>query len=96
MKTWMRCSVGLGQFSAEYAVVVRSYNGQKFSLFVPKDLVRCEQSIAVNQSADGWISVTLMREENGLLLVRLPRQTLENGRFLTVSASELAYTATTG
>ena len=85
----MRCTVYPGQFSAEYAVVVQANSGQTFSLFAPRRLVMCDQTPTGNDGEEGWLSVEVLREENGTYLVKLPRHTLENGQFLTVSASQL-------
>ncbi len=89
MKTWLRCTLFLGQFSSELAVVVRTYNGKTFSLFAQKSDLRYEDIPSGDEFAEGWIKVEVMKQEGELFLVRLPQTTLENGQYITVTAGQL-------
>jgi hypothetical protein len=89
MEHWLRCSVYPGQFSVEYAVTVRQSDGMDVSLFVPQGLVEVEGIPASNQPLSGLIRVDLVEKQGELVLVHLPRQTLENGQYITVQANQL-------
>jgi hypothetical protein len=91
MDTWLRCTLYVGQFSSECAVVVKSLHSQDYSLFAQKSDLEYDDLPTDDQPADGWIRVDVVEQDppRGLLLVRLPQSTLENGQFLTVSANQL-------
>jgi hypothetical protein len=91
METWLRCTLYVGQFSSECAVVVKSFRGPEYSLFAQKSDLDYNELPTEDQPVDGWIHVDVIEHDadRGLFLVRLPQSTLENGQFLTVSASQL-------
>jgi hypothetical protein len=84
MEHWLRCQVYPGQFSVEYAVVVRQSDGKEVSLFAPQEFVDCEQNPTFDRPVLGWIKVVLVKQQGDLALLQLPRSTLENGQYLTV------------
>jgi len=89
MEYWLRCRVYPGQFSVEYAVLVRQSDGAEVSLFVPQELVDCDQLPSFDRPVSGWVRVQLMQQQGKLALVFLPRSTLENGQYITVEADQL-------
>jgi len=42
MDTWLKCQVGLGMFSTEFAVEGESVDGTGFSLFAPEEYVEVD------------------------------------------------------
>jgi hypothetical protein len=89
MEHWLRCRVYPGQFSVEYAVTIRQSDGSEVSLFVPQEFVEVNGIPAANQPLAGWVRVGFVEEQDDLALVYLPRQTLENGQYITVQANQL-------
>jgi len=89
MEHWLRCRVYPGQFSVEYAVSVRQSDGSEASLFVPQDFVECDGVPASDHPVTGWIRVGLVERRGELVLVHLPRQTLEYGPYITVQPNQL-------
>ena len=87
----LRCRVSPGQFSSEFAVVVRSFAGREFSLFADRSDLEVPIAPTEDEDRDGWLTVTVVEQHagKGLALVRLPQSTLENGPFLTVYTSQL-------
>ena len=89
MEHWLRCQVYPGQFSVEYAVVVRQSDEKEVSFFAPLELVDCEQAPTFDRPVPGWIKVVLVKQQGDLVLLQLPRSTLENGQYITVRADQL-------
>src|SRR5438309_2067463 len=89
MRVKLRCRISAGQFSSEYAVVVRSHDGREFSLFAQTGDVTYSEQPTADREVDGWIKVELLQQDKNLVLVRLPQTTLENGQFLSVRADQL-------
>lgn len=89
MEHWLPCRVYPGQFSVEFAVVIRQSDGREVSLFVPQDLVDCTQAPSFDHPTPGWIQVEPMQQQGKLTLVYLPRSTLENGQYITVPTDQL-------
>src|SRR4051812_28077987 len=85
----LRCNVSPGQFSTEYAVSVQSFNGRTFSLFASRSDVECDELPTEDQSVEGWLSVQIVRQSESHYLVQLPQSTIENGRHISVTASQL-------
>ena len=85
----LRCKLFPGQFSSEFAVVVESFYGQKFSLFASVDDVTCEQMPTHDVPTQGWLKVYPIEQRGNNVLVQLPQSTLENGRFLPVRLDQL-------
>ena len=77
----IKCKVGPGQFSNEWAVKGTSYDGTEFSLFAPREYVDYEK----NCRGDGWLQVEILDQDATRFLVRLPRQAFEIGFFVAVN-----------
>jgi len=78
-------------FSGEVAVRGKTAEGTEFSLFVADDYVEYDAPAASSHPVDGWIHVDVLAREGGLVLVRLPGQTFENGRTVTVRDCEVEF-----
>lgn len=87
--TWLRCTVTQGQFSDEFAVSGVAYDGEGFSLFACEDDVDVRNAPGEDEMVAGWIKVKVLKEEGDFALVRLPRQTMENGATVTVRRGDL-------
>ncbi len=85
MRHWLVSTIGPGQFPTEYAVGGMQYNNKPFSLFAPADAVQAPSG----GEGPGLVSVEVIDRKGDLVLVRLPAQTLENGQYVTVKASDL-------
>lgn len=83
----IRCKVFPGQFSGEYAVEGVQANGEKFSLFAPEKFVEAEESPTRDRAVEGWLKVSIWQQAGERFIVRLPRESFESGRFVTVSVS---------
>lgn len=83
----IRCKVFPGQFSSEYAVEGVQANGEKFSLFAPEKFVETDETPTRDRVVDGWLKVSLWQRAGDRYIVRLPRESFESGRFVTVSFS---------
>jgi hypothetical protein len=89
MEAWLRCEISPGQFSSEYAVRGRTADGIGFSLFVPNTYVEMDSEPNTDRLVQGWVRVEALGRDGSLVLVRLPRPTLENGETVTVKAEEV-------
>jgi hypothetical protein len=89
MANWLSCTITPGQFSSEYAVSGQHSDGTGFSLFVPHEYVECDPAPTAQQPVQGWLRVEVWDQKGNLVVVRLPRSTLENGQFVTVTTSQL-------
>ena len=89
MDSLLRCQVSPGMFSGEVAVRGRTADGTEFSLFVPDDFVEYDPPVIAGEPVDGRLCVEILDSDCGLLLVRLPGQTFENGQTVTVRDSEV-------
>ena len=89
METWLKCKVSPGQFNVEYAVRARDFEGKGFSLFAPTETVEVEQFPGENESVEGWMCVKAEAQEGDLVLIRLPKQALGNGYYVTVRSKQL-------
>jgi hypothetical protein len=85
---WLHCSVSPGQFPDEYAVGGKQYNGKRFSLFAPRELVR----LATAEEGKGLLQVEVVDRKDDLVLVRLPEESFENGQYVTVQEAQLQET----
>ena len=83
---WLACTVSPGQFSNEYVVKGTTYDHKGFSLFCPEEYVEVKGSKEPtwDEPAQGRVQVQIAEKKGNLLLVRLPRHTLENGPYVTV------------
>ena len=89
MSTWLECKASPGQFSGELAVRLQAFDGSEFSLFAPEEYVDFSEQYEETGSVDAWLRVEIVESQDELNLVRLPRQPLGNGQFVTVRASQL-------
>lgn len=89
MTNFIRCKVYPGQFSDEYAVSGEQTDGRRFSLFVPTNYVVPDQSPSRDSSVDGWLQVSVWEASGGAVVVKLPRDSFESGRFVTVRGDQL-------
>lgn len=89
MSAWLKCKASPGQFSGELAVSVQVFDGTELSLFAPEEYVDVLERKDEKASVDGWLRVEIVRQQDELNLVRLPRPPLENGQFVTVKNSQL-------
>ncbi|MBX3436261.1 MAG: hypothetical protein KF861_02140 [Planctomycetaceae bacterium] len=87
--TWLRCNVSPGQFSGEYAVSGETHSGEGFSLFVCEDDIECRRFPVGDERVTGQMRVEILAEKGTLALVRLPRQSMENGETITVNRNDL-------
>ena len=87
--TKLRCTLYPGQFSTEYTVVVEAFDGRQFSLFASCDDVEAEGEPTEDHPVDGWLSVWVVNQQGGNVLVRLPQGTIENGQHLSVRQEQL-------
>src|SRR4051794_14471726 len=84
MTSLLRCKVYPGQFSDEYAVSGEQAGGERFSLFVPVPYVTPEKPPSRDAAVDGWLQVVLWEQSGNTAVVKLPRESFESGRFVTV------------
>ena len=89
MDTWLKCKVSPGQFSVEFAVQARDFEGKGFSLFAPTETVEVEKIPVENESVEGWMCVKAEAQEGDLVLIRLSKQALGNGHYVTVRSEQL-------
>ena len=90
MKTLLRCKVGPGLFSGEFAVRGTTSDKVEFSCFVPGEYVRLESPLQRSHPVDGWLCVEEIEARDPLVLVRLPHEAFENGSVITVERSQVA------
>lgn len=76
----LKCDISPGQFSGEFTVSGRDAQGREFSLFAQGQDVDQDQSL---------LRVERFVKGNGMVLVRLPQDTLENGNTITVHQEQL-------
>jgi hypothetical protein len=88
-ETWLRCLVSPGMFDNEIGVDGRQFDGSVFSFFGPDDAVEPEQELTSEKSVPGRVRVEIMSRKGNLVVVKLPRQTFQNGAFITVTADQL-------
>ena len=92
MALWLRCEVSRGQFNNEVAVSGQTYDGRGFSLFISGEFVEVEHegSIGADEPVNGYVRVDQLDRKGSLVLVKLPGQTFENGRTITVHEQQLS------
>ena len=89
MKNFIRCKVYPGQFSDEYAVSADQAEGDRFSLFVPTQYVQPDQPPTRDSAVEGWLQVSIWEQSGDSAVVKLPRESFESGRFVTVRLDQL-------
>jgi hypothetical protein len=85
----IRCKVFPRQFSSEFAVKGVQANGTGFSLFAPATTVETDEPPTRDRAVDGWLEVQLWEQAGDQAVVRLPRESFESGRFVTMTMSQL-------
>ena len=90
-QAWLCCTISPGQFSGEYAVEGEMFDGEGFSLFANEEHLECKRFPLESERASAWIQVQVLEQDRGLMLVRLPSQTLENGQTVTVAATSVKF-----
>jgi hypothetical protein len=89
LKNFVRCKVYPGQFSDEYAVSGEQAGGERFSLFVPSQYVAPDREPTRDTPVEGWLQVWLWDQVGTKFVVKLPRESFESGRFVTVWTGQL-------
>ncbi|HTU16612.1 MAG TPA: hypothetical protein VMG10_01005 [Gemmataceae bacterium] len=89
MESQIRCKVFPGQFSNEYAVKAEEIGGESFSLFAPIQAVETDENPTRDKAVDGWLKVTIWEQTGDKVIVKLPRESFESGRFVTMSVTQL-------
>lgn len=90
-KIWLECIVSPGQYSDEYTISGKLFDGISFSLFAEKADVEVHGIPTKDHSTRGWIRVIPGTSKDGLLLVRLPTPTFEHGQIITVRKDQIRY-----
>ena len=88
MESQIRCKVFPGQFSNEYAVKAEQIGGESFSLFAPIQAVETDETPTRDKAVDGWLKVTIWEQTGDKVIVKLPRESFESGRFVTMSVTQ--------
>lgn len=89
MDKWLDCVVFPGQFTGEFAVRAKMFDATEFSLFAPKEDVRCSSEPSRDKSVKGSIRVVVGEQTNSLVLVKLPRPAFGCGQVITVKTSQI-------
>jgi hypothetical protein len=88
MEYQIRCKVFPGQFSNEYAVKAQQIDGSSFSLFAPIQDVETDEMPTRDRAVDSWLKVTIWEQKGDKVIVKLPRESFESGRFVTLSVTQ--------
>jgi len=88
-EAWLRCDVSPGMFDFELGVDGRQFDGTVYSLFAPKETVDHDQPLSREHIVPGWVRVKAWERKDNLVLVELPRETFQNGAFITVTEDQL-------
>jgi len=89
MEKWLDCTISPGQFTGEFAIQGKLFDGTGFSMFAEKDDVKFEEEPTWDKHIEGWIRIVLGPRKDDLLLVTLPHPTFENGQTITVKAEQV-------
>jgi len=89
MATYLSCEAREGQFPGECAIKGTTYAGGGFSLFAPQELVELVSAPVTQEPVAAWLRVDVLDSDSHRALVRLPGQTFENGRTVTVSRERI-------
>lgn len=89
MVKWLDCSISPGQFTGEFAVQGKLFDNTGFSLFAQKDDLRFKEDPTSEKPVQGSLRVVPLDQKDNLILVALPRPTLENGQSVTVRAENV-------
>ncbi len=86
---WLRCKIVPGQLMGEFAISGTLFDGTEFSMFARENDMEFEGVPSEQSPADGWIRVSVMDRRGKLVLIQLPGQAIENGRFVSVNDDQL-------
>lgn len=89
MTKWLECTISPGQFTGEYAIRGKLFDGTEFSMFAEKDDLDFEEEPTEDKPVVGRIRTVLGPKKGDLLLVRLPQPTFENGQTITVKTNQV-------
>jgi hypothetical protein len=89
MKKWLDCTISPGQFTGEFAVQGKLFDGTGFSLFAESSDLKFIGEPTFDKPVEGFIRVMQLDKKEDLFLVSLPHSTLENGQAITVKADML-------
>lgn len=89
MEKWLECSITPGQFTGEFAVQGKLFDNSGFSLFALKENLRFTGEPTSKKPIKGGLRVVPLEQKDDLMLVALPQPTLENGRTITVKATDI-------
>ena len=89
MEKWLNCEISQGQFSGEFAVQAEMFDSTAFSLFAPREVLKFSEEPTNDKHVQGSIRVIPLDQKGDLILISLPRPTFENGRTITVNASQI-------
>jgi len=87
MEVWLSCSISPGLFTGEYSVRGYLFDNSEFSMFAQVEDLDFEGEPTPENPVEGWIKIVKMDAKDDLLLVNLPRPTLENGQAITVKSN---------
>lgn len=87
---WLHCRVLRGMFSDEYAVIVKTLEGQLLSFFIPKEFVQIARSLSETEEIEGKVRVDVLDEDGNTRIIGLPREPFEGSRFARVAKEVLA------
>lgn len=85
---WLECEVSGGMFTGEFAVAAKQHDGRVFSLFASADDIRVGNQ-PHGSRALGMLRVTPIEIKDDLVLVALPQESLNAGRWVTVKSDQL-------
>lgn len=91
MTCWLKCRIAPGQFSNEFSVVAKSFDGNEFSLFAQRESVDVSREEFRDQPIEGKLRVELLRREGNNALIRLPHESFEAGLWPTVAIADISY-----
>ena len=86
---WLDCTISPGQFTGEFAIRGKMFDGTEFSLFAPKEYLEFEEEPSKDKSVNGRMRVIIGPREDDLIMINLPRPTFENGQGITVKAEQI-------
>jgi hypothetical protein len=89
MGSWLECTILPGQFTGEYAVRGKLFDGTGFSLFAEREDLEFTGEPSFDRPLEGWIRIDVGPQKADLLLVTLPQASFENGQVITVKTNQV-------
>lgn len=90
-ENWLKCTLTAGLFPNEYGVDGREFDETVFCFFVPQEYTKTDQTPSPGKPVQGWVKVWVVERKGDSVLVFLPRQTFQNGSYVTVKADQLEW-----